>query len=165
MKSRLFLRVIAVWLVTGIIAVAAPPNILIITCDNLGYGDLRSYNPDSFIKTPRLDRLASEGARMTSYYTASSTCILPVLHPAPESTTHRTAHIAPHKHRTRTSHCPRTAQSRSPNGLRQYMVCMEHLFPRARFFLVGEWLLHANVCVRLSSLLGTWRAVAECQGS
>ncbi|MGY8673590.1 MAG: sulfatase-like hydrolase/transferase [Verrucomicrobiia bacterium] len=74
MKSRLFLRVAAGWLVSGILAVAAAPNILIITCDNLGYGDLRSYSPKSFIKTPRLDRLASEGARMTSYYTASSTC-------------------------------------------------------------------------------------------
>ena len=53
---------------------ALPPNILIITCDNLGYGDIRSYNPKSHIKTPRLDRLAREGARLTSFYTASSTC-------------------------------------------------------------------------------------------
>ena len=50
------------------------PNILIITADNLGYGDLRCYNPDSTIVTPCLDRLATEGARLTSYYTASPTC-------------------------------------------------------------------------------------------
>lgn len=50
------------------------PNILIITADNLGYGDLKSYNPDSIIKTPRLDQLASEGTRLTSFYTASPTC-------------------------------------------------------------------------------------------
>ncbi len=55
-------------------ASAARPNILIITCDNLGYGDLKSYNPESTIKTPRLDRLAREGVRLTSFYTASSTC-------------------------------------------------------------------------------------------
>ena len=50
------------------------PNILIITADNLGYGDLRCYNADSSIKTPNLDRLAEQGARLTSFYTASPTC-------------------------------------------------------------------------------------------
>jgi arylsulfatase A-like enzyme len=50
------------------------PNILIITADNLGYGDLRSYNQDSPIKTPHLDRFTLQGARLTSFYTASPTC-------------------------------------------------------------------------------------------
>ena len=50
------------------------PNILIITADNLGYGDLRSCNPDSAIISPNLDRLAAQGARCTSFYTASPTC-------------------------------------------------------------------------------------------
>ncbi len=50
------------------------PNILIITADNLGYGDLKSYNPDSPIHTPNLNRLASQGARLTGFYTASPTC-------------------------------------------------------------------------------------------
>jgi arylsulfatase A-like enzyme len=53
---------------------AQRPNILIITVDNLGYGDLRSYNPQSSIRTPRLDRLALEGVRLTNFYTASPTC-------------------------------------------------------------------------------------------
>lgn len=53
---------------------AGAPNILIVTVDNLGYGDLRSFNPDSPIKTPELDRLASQGIRLTSFYTASPTC-------------------------------------------------------------------------------------------
>jgi arylsulfatase A len=50
------------------------PNILIITADNLGYGDLRIYDRNSTIKTPSLDRLAGQGARLTSFYTASPTC-------------------------------------------------------------------------------------------
>jgi len=50
------------------------PNILIITADNLGYGDLKSYNPASPIHTPNLNRLAEQGARLTSFYTASPTC-------------------------------------------------------------------------------------------
>ncbi len=49
------------------------PNILLITADNLGYGDLGCYgNPD--IKTPQLDRLAQQGVRLTDFYTASPTC-------------------------------------------------------------------------------------------
>lgn len=52
----------------------ARPNILFITADNLGYGDLPCFNPDSPIKAPNLDRLAAEGAKLTSFYTASPTC-------------------------------------------------------------------------------------------
>jgi arylsulfatase A-like enzyme len=52
----------------------ARPNILIITADNLGYGDLPCFNPRSPIRTPSLDRLAAEGARLTNFYTASPTC-------------------------------------------------------------------------------------------
>lgn len=52
----------------------APPSILLITCDNLGYGDLPCYNAKSDIKAPNLDRLASQGARLTGFYTASPTC-------------------------------------------------------------------------------------------
>jgi arylsulfatase A len=50
------------------------PNILIITADNLGYGDLRCYNPRSRIPTPNFDRLSGESARLTGFYTASPTC-------------------------------------------------------------------------------------------
>lgn len=50
------------------------PNILIITADNLGYGDLPCYNPASPIKTPNLDRLAAQGVKLTGFYTASPTC-------------------------------------------------------------------------------------------
>lgn len=50
------------------------PNILLITCDNLGYGDLPCYNPKTDIRAPYLDRLASQGARLTAFYTASPTC-------------------------------------------------------------------------------------------
>lgn len=50
------------------------PNILIITADNLGYGDLKCYNENSPIITPNLDRFAKESARLTSFYTASPTC-------------------------------------------------------------------------------------------
>jgi len=71
-RSQLGLQLVG--LLLGLSAVAGPPNILIITADNLGYGDLPSYNPKTTIKTPHLDQLAAQGARLTSFYTASPTC-------------------------------------------------------------------------------------------
>jgi arylsulfatase A-like enzyme len=59
---------------SSVVSSLSSPNILIITADNLGYGDLQSYNPRSSIPTPHLDRMAREGTRLTSFYTASPTC-------------------------------------------------------------------------------------------
>lgn len=50
-----------------------PPNIVIIFCDDLGYGDLGVYGHPS-IRTPNLDRMAAEGMRFTDFYTADSVC-------------------------------------------------------------------------------------------
>jgi len=47
-------------------APAGPPNIVFIVADDLGYGDLASYGSPK-IKTPNLDRLASEGVRFTNF--------------------------------------------------------------------------------------------------
>jgi len=50
-----------------------PPNIVIIFADDLGYGDLGVYG-HPLIRTPRLDRLASEGLRLTSFYASAPVC-------------------------------------------------------------------------------------------
>lgn len=52
---------------------AAPPNILLIQADDLGYGDLSAYGQARFT-TPHLDRLAREGTRFTQYYSGSTVC-------------------------------------------------------------------------------------------
>jgi arylsulfatase A len=49
------------------------PNILVILCDDLGYGDLACYGHPA-IKTPRLDKLATEGIRFTDCYAAAPVC-------------------------------------------------------------------------------------------
>ncbi len=49
------------------------PNILLIYVDDLGYGDLGSYG-HPVIKTPHLDKLASDGLRLTNYYAPSALC-------------------------------------------------------------------------------------------
>ena len=52
---------------------ARQPNILMIVSDDQGYMDLASMgSPD--ILTPRLDQLAADGARLTSYYAAFPVC-------------------------------------------------------------------------------------------
>ncbi len=48
------------------------PNIVLIYCDDLGYGDLGCYG--SSIPTPNLDRMASEGVRFTNFYSANPVC-------------------------------------------------------------------------------------------
>ena len=43
------------------------PNFVIVFTDDQGYGDLGCYGSES-IRTPRIDRLAEEGTRFTSFY-------------------------------------------------------------------------------------------------
>lgn len=50
------------------------PNIIFVLCDNLGNGDVRCFNPETRHRTPHLDRMAAEGMRFTSYYSASGVC-------------------------------------------------------------------------------------------
>jgi arylsulfatase A len=49
-----------------------PPNVVVIVADDLGYGDLSSYGSGT-IRTPHLDRMASEGVRLTQF-TAMPLC-------------------------------------------------------------------------------------------
>jgi len=50
------------------------PNIVYILADDLGYGDLSSYNPSGKISTPNIDRLASQGMRFTDAHSPASVC-------------------------------------------------------------------------------------------
>lgn len=51
------------------------PNIVYILCDDLGYGDVQCLNPHrGKIKTPNLDRLASQGMIFTDAHSGSSVC-------------------------------------------------------------------------------------------
>ncbi|CAN5660979.1 arylsulfatase [soil metagenome] len=53
----------------------AKPNIVYILCDDLGYGDVQCLNPErGKIKTPNLDRLASQGMSFTDAHSGSSVC-------------------------------------------------------------------------------------------
>ena len=76
---------LAHFLLAGLAAMVAPqlsaaslnarPNIVYVLADDLGYGDVQALNPQrGKIKTPHLDRLASQGITFTDAHSGSSVC-------------------------------------------------------------------------------------------
>lgn len=57
----------------AILAAEMRPNVIIILADDLGYGDLGCYGHPKF-KTPNLDRMAAEGARLTQFNCPAPFC-------------------------------------------------------------------------------------------
>ena len=51
----------------------APPNIILIMADDLGYGDV-GFTGNEKIKTPSIDQLAAEGVVFDRFYTSASIC-------------------------------------------------------------------------------------------
>jgi arylsulfatase A len=56
------------------LAQSSMPNIVYILADDMGMGDIRSYNPTSPVNTPNLDRIANAGMRFTDAHSPSSVC-------------------------------------------------------------------------------------------
>jgi len=80
-KHALFHRplwITALVVLAGLCAVsstpaAEKPNVIVIFCDDLGYGDLGCFGSTK-IRTPAVDRMAEEGIRLTSFYSTSGVC-------------------------------------------------------------------------------------------
>jgi arylsulfatase A len=70
----LFAALLGICTFPSLWAEEAKPNIVIIVADDLGYGDLGCYGATK-VKTPRIDRLASEGLRFTDAHSICSTCM------------------------------------------------------------------------------------------
>jgi uncharacterized sulfatase len=75
MKLSLLILVAWLGLVSGEAGAAtgARPNVVLILADDLGYGDLACYGHPKF-KTPNLDRLAAEGAKLTQFNCPAAFC-------------------------------------------------------------------------------------------
>ena len=69
----LFLPVLAAGALATSFTQAATPNFIIIFADDQGYGDLSCFGSKT-IKTPHIDRLATEGRKFTSFMVASPVC-------------------------------------------------------------------------------------------
>src|SRR5438067_4708733 len=78
MKARIVLGIcLAIWGAAVRAQSAAPqrPNIVFILADDMGYGDPQSFNPQSKIPTPNIDRLAAEGMRFTDAHAPAAVCV------------------------------------------------------------------------------------------
>ncbi len=75
--SRFLGALLPLWLTTVLSSSAqsAPdrPNVILILADDLGYGELGCFGQEK-IRTPRLDQMAAEGMRFTSFYAGSTVC-------------------------------------------------------------------------------------------
>ncbi|MBL9133151.1 MAG: arylsulfatase [Verrucomicrobiaceae bacterium] len=50
------------------------PNVIFILADDLGYGDVSCFNPQSKVKTPHLDALAAQGMKFTDAHSPTAVC-------------------------------------------------------------------------------------------
>lgn len=53
---------------------ANPPNVIYILADDLGYGDVKCFNPGGKIPTPNMDNMAANGVMFTDAHTSSAVC-------------------------------------------------------------------------------------------
>ena len=74
MLGPMWLRWTLVLTFVSAIPASSSPNIAVILTDDLGYGDVRAYNPESKIPTPNLDRIAEEGIRFTDAHSPDGVC-------------------------------------------------------------------------------------------
>lgn len=55
------------------LADAAPPNVVVIFIDDMGYADIGPFGAQGY-QTPNLDRMASEGRKFTDFVVSSAVC-------------------------------------------------------------------------------------------
>ncbi|HJY14115.1 MAG TPA: sulfatase-like hydrolase/transferase, partial [Flavobacterium sp.] len=70
---KAILKTLLTCLITSILFAQQKPNIIYIYADDLGYGELGCYG-QKMIKTPNIDKLASEGIKFTQHYAGAPVC-------------------------------------------------------------------------------------------
>ena len=107
------------------------PNIVLILADDLGYGDVACFDKDSPFNTPNLDRMAGQGARLTSFYVPTPYC-------APSRATILTGRY-PFRHTMVRNPAPDAGQSNF--GLPQSEVTIAELLKEAGYATAayGKW--------------------------
>ena len=70
---RLTLIILVVALTNNIRANSERPNVILIMCDDLGWGDV-GFNGNKIIKTPNLDSMANSGIKFDQFYAAAPVC-------------------------------------------------------------------------------------------
>ena len=110
---------------------AARPNIILILADDMGFSDLGCYGSE--IRTPNLDRLASQGVRWTQFYNTGRCCptrasLLTGLYPHQAGVGHMIENEgSPAYHGEINDRCVTLAEALTPAGYRCDMVGKWHL--------------------------------------
>ena len=103
------------------------PNIIVVLADDLGYGDLGAYGA-KLIRTPNLDRMAKEGAKLTSFYASANIC------------TPSRAGLMTGRYPIRTGLAYQVIQPNDTNGLPLSEITLaEALKPDYATALIGKW--------------------------
>lgn len=149
LPRRDFLKVAGGALAAGAAARAqsnATPNVVIILCDDLGYGDLHTYG--SNIPTPNIDAMASEGVRFDQFYSASAVC-------SPSRAALMTGRYAPRVG------VPDVISPNDPGGLSLTETTMAEMLKPVGYktMCVGKWHLGTQ-----TSYLPTYRGFDEYWG-
>ncbi len=66
--------VIAMALITSVLSAKSKPNFVVILGDDMGIDSVSTFNPMMGLKTPAIDRLASEGISFTDAHSTSGVC-------------------------------------------------------------------------------------------
>jgi len=108
------------------------PNVVIIFADDLGYGDLACYGHPKF-KTPHIDKMASEGVRLTQFY-------VPVPYCAPSRGTLLTGRY-PWRHGVVSNPAPDGKPSKNDVGIPASEVTLGEAFQSAGYATscIGKW--------------------------
>ncbi|MEM1061179.1 MAG: sulfatase-like hydrolase/transferase, partial [Planctomycetota bacterium] len=73
-RATRVLCLLAVATVIPVATAAERPHVVFVLADDMGYGDLRPFNPDSRLVLPRLESLAADGMRFTDAHAAGPLC-------------------------------------------------------------------------------------------
>jgi uncharacterized sulfatase len=111
-------------------AIAKPgrkPNIIIVLADDLGYGDVGAFGA-KLIRTPALDRMAKEGALLSTFYASANIC------------TPSRAGLLTGRYPIRTGLAYEVIQPNDTNGLPLSEITIaEALKPDYATALIGKW--------------------------
>ncbi|MDB4422870.1 sulfatase-like hydrolase/transferase, partial [bacterium] len=68
------IRLISLWMCLFCLSQATErPNIVVIFCDDMGYGDLTCFGAKGW-ETPHIDSIARNGVKFTDFYVAQPVC-------------------------------------------------------------------------------------------